>query len=122
MSGAPGRRRVLIVDAEAPLQSAYGRYFRDRYELAFAGTGAAALERCATWDPDVVVVDLHLPDTDGIELLRRLRATHPALPAVITSAAPDLLPVLDALRMTRTAYLMKPFAPDTLRACIDAAG
>jgi DNA-binding response OmpR family regulator len=118
---AVGRRRVLIVDDEAALQSAYRRYFRDRYELAFAGTGAAALEQCAAQPPDVVVVDLHLPDTDAIELLRQMRSTRPALPAVITSAAPDLLPVLDALRITRTAYLMKPFSLDTLRACIDAA-
>jgi DNA-binding response OmpR family regulator len=120
VTGAP-QRRVLIVEDEAALQSAYRRYFRDCYELAFARTGAAALEHCTAATPDVVVVDLHLPDTDGIELLRQLRATCPQLPVVLTSGAPDLLRLLDALRMTHTAYLVKPFGLGALRACIDAA-
>ncbi len=121
MTPSGGRRRVLIVEDDAALQNAYRRYFGDRYELAFAGTGTAALEHCAAAAPDVVVVDLHLPDTDGIELLRQIRAARPALPAVITSGASDLLPLLDALGMTHTAYLTKPFELGTLRACIDAA-
>ena len=51
-----------------------------------------------------------------------MRATRPALPAVVTSASLDLLPLLDALGMTRVARLVKPFELRDLRACIDAAG
>ena len=122
MTRGAHRLRVLIVEEEVALQRVYRSYLGDRYELAIAATGAAALEQCGVAPPDVVVVDLHMPDTDGIELLHQMRASRPGLPAVLTTGAPDLLPLLDALGMTRIACLIKPFELSTLRACIDAAG
>lgn len=116
------RRRVLFVEDEVDLQDAYGRYFERRYEMAFAGTGAEALEQFETFAPDVVVMDLHLPDTDGIEVLRRMRDNQPELPIVITSGYASLLPVVEVLGIAHHGYLLKPFELDTLRACIDAAG
>ena len=116
------RRRVLFVEDEVALQSAYRRYFEQRYDMAFAGTGAEALERFGTFAPDVVVIDLHLPDTDGIEVLRQMRETRPVLPIVITSGYASLLPVVEVLGIAHHGYLVKPFELDTLRAAIDAAG
>ena len=115
------RRRVLFVEDEVALQSAYRRYFEQRYDLAFAGTGAEALERFETFFPDVVVMDLHLPDADGIEVLRQMRDAQPVLPIVITSGYASLLPVVEVLGIAHHGYLVKPFELDTLRACIDAA-
>ncbi len=115
------RRRVLFVEDEAALQSAYRRYFEQRYDLAFAGTGAKALEQFETFSPDVVVIDLHLPDTDGIEVLRQMREAQPVLPIVITSGYASLLPVVEVMGLQHHGYLVKPFELDTLRACIDAA-
>ncbi|MBI2072556.1 MAG: response regulator [Gemmatimonadetes bacterium] len=115
------RRRVLFVEDEIPLQSAYRRSFERHYELAFAGTGAEALERFESFGPDVVVMDLHLPDTDGIEVLRRMRDAKPVLPIVITSGYASLLPVVEVLGIPHHGYLVKPFELDALRTCIDAA-
>lgn len=115
------RRRVLFVEDEVALRSAYRRYFEQRYDLAFAGTGADALERLQTFFPDVVVMDLHLPDADGIEVLRQMRDAQPVLPIVITSGYASLLPVVEVLGIAHHGYLVKPFELDTLRACIDAA-
>lgn len=114
-------RRILVVEDDAALQSAYGRYFAKRYELAFAGTGAQARERFQGFAPEVVVLDLHLPDTDGIELLRELREAEPGIPIVITSGYTSMLPVVELLGIAHSGYLVKPFDLDTLRACIDAA-
>jgi DNA-binding response OmpR family regulator len=116
------RRKVLFVEDEVALQGAYRRYFEPRYDVAFAGTGAEALERFETFSPDVVVMDLHLPDTDGIEVLRQMRHAQPALPIVITSGYGSLLPVVEVLGIAHHGYLIKPFELDALRACIDAAG
>ncbi|MBI2614372.1 MAG: response regulator [Gemmatimonadetes bacterium] len=115
------RRRVLFVEDEIALQSAYRRYFERQYELAFAGTGAEALERFESFAPDVVVMDLNLPDTDGIEVLRRMRDAKPVLPIVITSGYASLLPVVEVLGIPHHGYLVKPFELDALRTCIDAA-
>ncbi len=115
------RRRVLFVEDELALHGAYRRYFRQRYDLAFADTGAQALEEFAAFVPDVVVIDLHLPDTDGIDLVRQMRETRPDLPIVITSGYASMLPIVEVLGLVHSGYLVKPFELDTLRACIDAA-
>jgi len=66
-------------------------------------------------------MDLHLPDADGIEVLRQMRDAQPVLPIVITSGYASLLPVVEVLGIAHHGYLVKPFELDTLRACIDAA-
>ncbi len=116
------RRRVLFVEDEVALHDAYRRYFQRRYELAFADTGAGAIKEFGAFEPDVVVIDLHLPDTDGIEVVRQMRETRPGLAIVITSGYASMLPIVEVLGIPHSGYLVKPFELDTLRACIDAAG
>ena len=77
MTEGKGRRRVLIVEDEPALRLSYERHFKPRYDLIFASTGAEALARLAEERPDVAVLDMRLPDTDGVELLRRIRLTQP---------------------------------------------
>jgi len=115
------RRRILFVEDEVALHGAYGRYFQERYDLAFAATGAEALKQLAAFQPEVVVIDLHLPDTDGIDLVRSMRESVPQLAVVITSGYASMLPIVETLGMAHSGYLVKPFELETLRACIDAA-
>lgn len=121
MTSSPIRRRVLFVEDESELRNTYGRYFASRYEMAFAATGAEALPQVAAFRPDVVVLDLRLPDTDGIDLLRRIRAARPDVPVVITTAYASAQPMVDMLGMAHSGYLLKPFGLDELGARIDAA-
>ena len=67
--------RVLFVEDQLELQRAYGRYFADRYEMAFALTRAEAIDQFVSFEPDVLVLDLHLPDTDGLDVMRKIRAS-----------------------------------------------
>ena len=116
------RRRVLFIEDEADLRSAYQRAYGARYEMAFAGTGAEALPQLATFEPDVIVLDMRLPDTDGIDLLRLIRADHPDTPVVITTAYTSIEPLVDVLGMGHSGYLVKPYTLDDLAERIDAAG
>ena len=68
-------RRVLFVEDEAALRSAYARYFAKRYDMAFAGTGAQGLEEFEASPPDILVLDMQLPDTDGLALLKETENT-----------------------------------------------
>jgi DNA-binding response OmpR family regulator len=120
MTQATRRRRVLIVEDEPALRLSYDRAFRPRYDLAFATNGAEALEQLEQHRPDVAVLDMRLPDTDGIELLRRIRLSHPDLPVIITTAYLSIEPQLKVLDLPHSGYIVKPFRLDELGARIDA--
>ncbi|HWB39982.1 MAG TPA: response regulator [Gemmatimonadales bacterium] len=120
MTQATRRRRVLIVEDEPALRLSYDRAFRPRYDLAFATNGAEALEQLEQQRPDVAVLDMRLPDTDGIELLRRIRVSHPDLPVIITTAYLSIEPQLKVLDLPHSGYIVKPFRLDELGARIDA--
>ncbi|MFQ6047540.1 MAG: response regulator [Gemmatimonadales bacterium] len=121
MTGEVARRKILFVEDEADLRKAYRIYFTDRYEMAFAGSGAEALEQLGAFMPDVLVLDMRLPDTDGVDLLGRVRNDYPNLPVVITTAYSSLEPVVGVLGMDHSGYLLKPFDLKELEAAIDAA-
>lgn len=120
MNDGKGRRRVLIVEDEPALRLSYERHFKPRYDLIFASTGAEALARLAEERPDVAVLDMRLPDTDGVELLRRIRLTQPGLPVIITTAYVSIEPQLKVLDLPHSGYIVKPFRLDELGARIDA--
>jgi two-component system OmpR family response regulator len=120
MTQATRRRRVLIVEDEPALRLSYDRAFRPRYDLAFASTGAEAMEQLEQHQPEVAVLDMRLPDTDGIELLRRIRVSHPDLPVIITTAYLSIEPQLKVLDLPHSGYIVKPFRLDELGARIDA--
>ncbi len=125
--GVPGmtqekrRRCVLIVEDEPALRTSYQRAFQPRYDLLFASTGAEAMELLQHNKPDVAVLDMRLPDTDGVELLRRIRHDSPTLPVIITTAYMSIEPQLKVLDLPHSGYIVKPFRLDELGARIDAA-
>ena len=121
MNQVKGRRRVLIVEDEPALRLSYERAFQPRYDLFFASTGAEAMEQLEMHRPDIAVLDMRLPDTDGVELLRRIRVQQPDLPVIITTAYVSIEPQLKFLDLPHSGYIVKPFRLEELRARIDAA-
>ncbi len=122
MPDQPPRRKVLFVEDEQALQASYERYFDTRYTMAFARTGAEALKELSAFHPDVLVLDLRLPDTDGIALLQKIRQGHPTLPVVVTTAYVSMEPLMSVLDLGHSGYLVKPFDLNDLGARIDAVG
>jgi len=110
MTKGKRRRRVLIVEDEPALRLSYERAFNPRYDLAFASNGAEALEQ----------LEQHKPDTDGVDLLRRIRLSQPELPVIITTAYMSIEPQLKVLDLPHSGYILKPFRLDELGARIDA--
>lgn len=117
-----GRRKVLFVEDQADLRTAYARFFEGRYEMEFAGTGKEAVSRFQLFSPDVVVLDMQLPDTDGIDVLRQLRTRRPDIPAIITTAYSSMEPLVEVLGVGHSGYLIKPFELNELAERIDAVG
>jgi two-component system response regulator MprA len=125
-SASPNRssqlRKVLFVEDEQALQTSYERFFDTRYEMAFASTGAEAMTRLGAFHPDILVLDLRLPDTDGIALLQKIRQANPELPVVVTTAYVSMEPLMSVLDLGHSGYLVKPFDLNELAARIDAVG
>jgi two-component system, OmpR family, KDP operon response regulator KdpE len=110
------RIRVLVVDDEAAIL----RFLRpaleaNNYEMASSGTVAESTRRIASEPPDIVVLDLGLPDGDGIDLTRRLR-TWTAVPIIVISARGRESDKVEALDAGADDYLTKPFGLDELLA------
>jgi two-component system KDP operon response regulator KdpE len=113
--------RVLVVDDEPALARALAVVLRaHRFEPRIAGTGAAAIEAVTEWHPDVVVLDLGLPDLDGMDVLRAIRSWS-SLPVVVLSARQTSDDKVEALDAGADDYVTKPFGTDELLARIRAA-
>jgi two-component system KDP operon response regulator KdpE len=113
--------RVLVVEDEAGLRRALAINLRARrYEVPVAATGAAALSSAASSPPDVVVLDLGLPDMDGTEVIRGLRGWTQA-PIIVLSARAGQGDKVDALDAGADDYVTKPFGMDELLARLRAA-
>jgi DNA-binding response OmpR family regulator len=116
------RRRVLFVEDEASLRRTYQRFFAMRYDVAFAGSGTEARRQMDDFRPEVLVLDLRLPDTDGITLLQEIRQSSPSLPVIVTTSYVSMEPLINVLDLGHSGYLVKPFDMEDLAARIDALG
>jgi DNA-binding response OmpR family regulator len=118
---APVRPRVLFVEDESGLRQAYQRYFAKRFEVAMAETGAEGRRQFDAFAPDVVVLDLKLPDADGMDVLRGLRQRRSDLKVIVTTSYASQQPVFEMLAIPLNGYLVKPFSLGDLEAQIVAA-
>ena len=112
--------RVLVVDDEPQILRALTINLRARhYDVTTAATGADALASAAAHPPDLVILDLGLPDLDGVEVVRGLRGWSTA-PIIILSGRTDSADKVDALDAGADDYLTKPFGVDELMARLRA--
>ena len=104
-------KHILIVDDEEAVAYVFERYLAIKgFRVSVATSGEQALEAYRADRPDLVITDYKMPGMNGEELLRRLRALDPALPAIMISANPiDVGPVLDGVR-----FFPKPVSLETL--------
>jgi two-component system, OmpR family, KDP operon response regulator KdpE len=114
--------RVLVVDDEPHLLRALVLTLTNReYQVAAAANAAAALAEVAATMPDIVVLDLGLPDRDGIDVVRELQRDHPELPIVVLSARAGSHDKVLALDLGAVDYVTKPFDMNELLARVRAA-
>lgn len=113
--------RVLVVDDEPALVRTLSINLRARdYEVQHAFDGRSALQSVAEDEPDVMVLDLGLPDLDGVEVIRRIRRTS-ELPIIVLSARHESDDKVEALDEGADDYVTKPFGMDELLARVRAA-
>ncbi len=110
--------KVLIVDDDFMVAKVHAGFIQRTPGFAVVGvahTGAQAMTETARLQPDLVLLDIHLPDVNGLDLMARLREEAPELDVLVISAAREVETVRRALRGGIVHYLIKPFSQSDLQ-------
>lgn len=113
--------RILVVDDEPQLTRVLRTGLKSRgYDVRVAADGLTALETFGDWHPELVITDLAMPNLNGLELCRRLRAIS-QVPIIVLSAKGEEKTKVEALDVGADDYLTKPFGIDELLARVRAS-
>ncbi|HET8595741.1 MAG TPA: response regulator transcription factor [Intrasporangium sp.] len=119
LDGSPVR--VLVVDDESNLTELLGMALRyEGWEVRSAGSGMEAVRVAREFDPDAVVLDMMLPDFDGLEVLRRMRADNPLVPVLFLTAKDAVEDRVSGLTAGGDDYVTKPFSLEEVVARVRA--
>ena len=120
MTEAPAR--VLVVDDEENMVHVLTKLLRgEGFEVEGAGTGEAALERLRAGPFELVLTDLKLPDTDGIEILKAARELHPETVVILITAYGTIGSAIEAMRAGAYDYVTKPFRAGEILQAVEKA-
>jgi PAS domain S-box-containing protein len=108
------RGRILVVDDELGPRESLRMLLKPAYQIETADNGRAALVALERFRPDVVIMDIKMPEMDGLELLRRVKRVDPAIEVVMITAYASLETVKNALTHGAFEYLIKPFSRQDL--------
>ena len=115
MTDAATKLTVLLVEDTLSLARTYKKYLRDQpYDLVHVETGGAALQALERQAPDAVLLDLVLPDMDGLEILRHIAAEGGHTAVVVIAAQRSIATAVDAMRLGAFDFLVKPFSAERL--------
>ncbi len=115
------RKRILLVDDHPLMRRGQADLLNREPDLTVcgeAGTAREAMDAIAKLKPDIVLVDMALPDKDGLELIKDIQALHPGLPVLAMSMQDESLYAARVLRAGGRGYVMKQEAPEKLAAAI----
>ena len=114
--------KLLIVDDSAALVSMVGKLLKGEHLILAALSGKEGLQRIESERPDLVILDLHLPDMEGFYLCRKVRANPElkALPIILISGDDSTTVRAQGLEAGANDFLCKPFKVEQLRSLIDA--
>ena len=114
------KRSILVVDDDAVLRGRLVRAFADRGLDARGADGAATALAWALADsPELAVVDLHLRDSSGLDLLRQLKEVDPTTSVVVLTGYGSIANAVEAIRLGATHYLTKPADADEILAAFE---
>lgn len=113
--------RLLVVDDESSIRELLGTSLRFAgFEVQVAANGNEALQAADQFQPDLVVLDIMLPDMNGYTVLRRLRAKSPDIPVLFLTARDDIQDKIQGLTVGGDDYVTKPFSLEEVVARIRA--
>ncbi len=106
---------IVIIDDDRTIQATLSAVLtRHGYDVRVGQNAAQGRKRIAEAKPDLVLLDLGLPDADGLDVLRELKAAHPELPVIVLSAHDSLANAIESIKLGAFHFLSKPYAAEEL--------
>jgi DNA-binding NtrC family response regulator len=115
------KHKILIVDDETPFRAALRRLLEKNHIVMEADTGAKGLEICEREEPDLILLDIGLPDVSGLEMLPRFKELRPSPTVVMITAYERVKDVVMAIKLGAFDYLVKPVDIDEFELTIQNA-
>ena len=114
------KARILVIDDEESPRESLRFILKDRYEVVLVEDGPSGLEALGKQGPfDVVLLDMKMPQMDGLEVLSKALQFAPTMPVVMVTAITEAKPAVQAMKMGAADYLNKPFDVDEIRLVVD---
>jgi DNA-binding NtrC family response regulator len=115
-------KRILIVDDDEQIRKLLVEYFRNLgYEVRFATNGAEALGKLSQNDIDCIISDLIMPDMDGLELLKQVRAQDSKIPFLLVTGYPTIETAIEVMKQGAYDYIAKPLQLEDVRIKVERA-
>ena len=116
------KNTVLVVDDELLIRKSLSRVLREKgYVVEGASTGAEGLEKVAKVRPQVMILDMRLPDTDGLSVLRRVRQMDALVQVIVITAFGDVQSAVEAMKLGACDFLRKPYEKEDIELAVEAA-
>ncbi|WP_089741180.1 response regulator transcription factor [Gracilibacillus ureilyticus] len=111
-------KTVLIVDDEIQMRTMLKLYLRNDFHTAEAGNGKEAIDRFSKEPVDLVLLDIMMPELDGIETCKKMKEINPNIPIILLTALNSTSDKVEGLSIGADDYIVKPFEPEELIARI----
>lgn len=121
MESVMARKRLLLIDDEARVRASLKMVLEPLYDITQASDGSEGLDVFRKEAPDLVLLDIVLPGTDGLAVLQMLRTERKSTPVIMLTGTKSVKTAVDAMKLGAADYLSKPFDVDELRIVIDRA-
>ena len=109
---------ILIIDDEKSIRKAFSMTLSDKYNVITAADATSGLEQLQKQEPDLVLLDINLPDMDGIQVLKKIKESSPETVVIMVTAFRDIKLVVEATKLGAFDYLVKPIDGQELRLTI----
>ena len=121
MTTSIGKKRVLLIDDEARVRTSLKMVLEPSYDISQAADAQEGLDLFRKEGPDLVLLDVILPGTDGLAILQTLRSESKMTPVIMLTGAKSVKTAVDAMKLGAADYLSKPFDVEELRIVVDRA-
>ena len=117
----PGKKNILIVDDELGVRASFRMVLKDAYRTYLAGTGEEANRILEKNQIDVILLDVLLPDANGLDLLKKFKEIDPSLEVIMVTAVNEVKTAVQAIKAGAYEYISKPFVVEDVLTVIDRA-
>lgn len=119
--GMEKKNTILVVDDEHGVRQSFNMVLKDEYNLLLAGTGQEAIDIFTKNSIDMILLDICLPDSDGLELLEKFKEADPKTEIIMVTTVNEVQTAVKAIKLGAYEYIIKPFIVDDILTVIGRA-